>query len=205
MGLDFNFDEISLDQKASRDQLEIDLYDELVTISDSEPEDQVRLLAVARPAAHPTESDRPESIRITGSLSKEQRPRPGVAKPPEPTAGQSEPFVIPARVNGAKSQHGHESTHPRSVPLPGVPVPGAAPQAPVAPPLPLPKVPQRSQTAAPSDARSQLSAARPDIVPDAAQTRVPAPGAPQITRCANCGQPAGDLDMICIECGAFIG
>src|SRR5215469_10752667 len=70
MGLDFSFDDISLDEKVSREQLEIDLYDELITISDAEPDEQVRMLS-AKPAAvvNQQEDDKPESpARSVGNI-----------------------------------------------------------------------------------------------------------------------------------------
>src|SRR5262249_16265658 len=104
MGVEFNFDEISLDQKVSREQLEIDLYDELVTISDAEPEEQVKLLSAKPAVAVSHEGDKPESIRVTGYLGKDHSL--AVAQVlPAPHAPELTEIPVAARpANVAKSQ-----------------------------------------------------------------------------------------------------
>jgi len=211
MGLEFSFDEISLDQKVSRDQLEIDLYDELVTISDAEPEEQVRLLAVKPAVPVALEDDKPESIRVTGSLGKDHL----LAETPilrVPIASEQTEFPVAPRPAGIA----------KSGPLPTAypPMPGEAPALPV---THLPLNGQNSgpfQSTGPSQRTTEIQPppqARPPVVvaPTGPQPSAPHPPAPapvptastagSTGACPDCGKPAGELDMICIECGAFIG
>jgi hypothetical protein len=183
MGLDFSFDEISMDQRVSQEPIEIDLYDELITISDAEPDEQVRLLAIRPPAAGAKTDDMPESITVTGSLAKEQAPA--------------------------------------SVPVMASQTTAARTEIPVAPPPPNGTQPEPTVTAIPSLRTREITLPPPQIQPAVAEAlRQPQPSAPlqkpspapakvapkaSINVCSDCGQPAGELDMICIECGAFIG
>src|SRR5262245_55050147 len=214
MGLEFSFDEISLDQKVSRDQLEIDLYDELITISDAEPEEQVSLLAV-KPAVPVVQADdKPESIRITGSLGKEHLL---MATPvsPAPTAAEQIEIAVDARpANVAR---------PQSIPAPYPPPVGAGPGFPVAPPAPngprsAPTQPS-DQTPGPSPKPKEVQPPPQAAAPIFTRSKelqppLPVPPAPRVplasanasaSSCPDCGNPAGELDMICIDCGAFIG
>jgi hypothetical protein len=200
MGPEFSFDEISLDQHASREQLEIDLYDELVTITDAEPDEQIRLLAVKPPApVGPAEPDRPESIRITGSLAKDQSP----ANPPVTPLAVAGPYGKPDPAGGAYPAP--EATAPEvrkpSPPLNGRNSGAIQPSNPgpttpeIAPPLP------QVQAPAPAPRKTQLAAPVP---PPSKPVRT-GPAQASVQKCPDCGQPAGELDMICIECGTFIG
>src|SRR5262252_3896485 len=109
VGLEFSFDDISLDEKVSREQLEIDLYDELITISDAEPDEQVRMLS-AKPAAvvNQQEDDKPESIRVTGSLGREHTAPERLAMPAlisneHPSMPAAAPPLPPPLARAAKS------------------------------------------------------------------------------------------------------
>ena len=208
MGLEFSFDEISLDQQASSEQLEIDLYDELVTIAVAEPEEQVRLLATT-PAPMPgrAEPDKPESIRVTGSLGKEQFQAGMLVAPAEIPVQTEAPIPAPqlkamppeapeyphARAplwSGDISEHPAPTNGERPHPLQPA---GAVREADKATPPPKPQVPPHPQDSQP----------RPKAPPVPPVLAAP-PAAPAVT-CPDCGREAGELDMICIECGAFIG
>src|SRR5260370_30560355 len=103
MGLEFRFYEISLDQQVSKEQLEIDLYDELITITDADPDEQVRLLAVRPVVGGSKQDDKPESIRVTGSLGKELSPTAASVAPGEIAAHMTGMPVMAPPSNGAKS------------------------------------------------------------------------------------------------------
>jgi hypothetical protein len=252
MGLEFSFDDISLDQQVSREQLEIDLYDELITISDAEPDDQIRMLS-SKPAAVSShqENDKPESIRVTGSLGRERAfgetpPMPAAAgfeqaskpaaatHPPLPASPRkSAPLPYPPAADPSLA------ADPGNTPLPSAYRPAAdtstvaaAPPPNGQRPAPVQPVPPRPMTAEPApppaewppeapprQARPQPPVPTPVFqAPPAPSRSAPLPPAPpkaapapvvavtgSINRCPDCGQPAGDLDMICIECGGFIG
>jgi len=212
MGLEFSFDEISLDQKVSGEQLEIDLYDELATISEAEPEEQVRLLAVKPVVAVSHQDDKPESIRITGSAGKEHSL---AAAPTLPVPVAPEPTWIPldARPAGIAKA---ELLHP-AYPLPQA----AAHELPLAPPAPPNRrnsgafqssgqSPRTKEIQGPARAQAPVSdqtksPQTPGPLPKAAATVPTVSAEPLPGACPDCGNPASELDMICIECGAFIG
>jgi hypothetical protein len=218
MELEFSFDEISLDQQVSREQLEIDLYDELITISDAEPDEQMRLLAARPQVGSVREADRPESIRITSSLAKV--PTTSVSgTSSQIVAGQGPVSITPALPNGAPSQP-LPSINPYSAegPREATPVP---PRVAVQKPEPLPPaVPTAIPPDFPGSKTGEIPTPRALVQQPVGEpsgvARPSAPVAPAITadpavqaasgiKCQDCGQLAGELDMICIECGAFLG
>jgi len=250
MGLEFSFDDISLDQQVSREQLEIDLYDELIEISDAEPDDQIRMLS-SKPAAVSShqENDKPESIRVTGSLGKErvvaetpatsaseeQASKPAaVTHPPLPASPRkSAPLPYPPAADLSLAAD-PGNTPPPSAYRPAadssivaaVPPPNGqrpAPVRPAPPPRPMTAEPGPSPAewlleAAPRQAVPQPPLPSPVLqAPPVPSRSAPLPPPPKaapvpvvadsgsVNRCPDCGQPAGDLDMICIECGGFIG
>ncbi|HKF57376.1 MAG TPA: hypothetical protein VKJ45_18105 [Blastocatellia bacterium] len=249
MGLEFSFDDISLDQQVSREQLEIDLYDELIEISDAEPDEQIRMLSSKPAAVSSQEDDKPESIRVTASLGKERvvaeipatsasdeqasKPAAPVTHPPLPASPRkSAPLPYPPGADLSLA------ADPGNTPLPSAyrpaadssivaaapppngqrpaPVHPAPPRLMTAEPAPLPAV--RPPEAAPRQAMPQPPLPPPVLQgppapPRSAPLPLPPKAAPvpvvadsgSVNRCPDCGQPAGDLDMICIECGGFIG
>jgi hypothetical protein len=220
MGLEFSFDDVSLDQQVSGDQLEIDLYDELITISDAEPDEQVRLLSARPQATGYRQDDKAESIRVTGSLARGPASG-GLAMPDQIIPAQDDPFAAAPPPN---------STRPR--PLPG-PSPVPRETRPQVPPTPLPTPPAVAGQRPAQPIQPEFSAPIPapktrEMTPPGTLHQQPAPQPPRVQRppssvsapgsaapvvsaetpgnkCQDCGQPAGDLDMICIECGAFLG
>jgi hypothetical protein len=249
MGLEFSFDDISLDQQVSREQLEIDLYDELIEISDAEPDEQIRMLS-SKPAAVAShqESDKPESIRVTGALgrervvaetpatstSDEQASKPAAAThPPLPASPRkSAPLPYPPVADLSLA------ADPGNLPLPSAyrpaadtsivaaaPPPNGQRPAPVrpAPPMPITAEPAPVPAEWPPEAGPRQVMPQPPLpspvlqAPPTPPRSAPLPPLPKaapvavvadsgfVNRCPDCGQPAGDLDMICIECGAFIG
>jgi hypothetical protein len=239
MGLEFSFDDANLDQQVSRDQLEIDLYDELITISDAEPDEQVKMLATkpATVAGHQG-NDKPESIRVTGSLGRERAmgeapPMPSPAWPEQdsmPAAGapparpaKSAPLpsaypavadpgnmAVPTNPNGQKPVPVRPvSPNPmpaerRPAPVERPPVP-APMQVPTQHPLPSAEVQAPPRRVSQQLAAPPRAAAPPPVAPPRAAPVMPVPETRFVNKCPDCGQPAGDLDLICIECGGFIG
>jgi hypothetical protein len=217
MGLDFNFDDIDLEQHVSENQLEIDLYDELITITDAEPDDQIRLLAARTLVGNHNADDKPESIRITGSLA---RVSPAIGAPAlqgQIVARQDETFLTPPPPNGAKSQPlpsinpVSQETRPQVPPTHPPTVIGHKPQPiQTATPAPIPS-PPRAETNPPPAVVEQPVPQPPRVARPPAPVPLPSKAAPVVPvtasgpRCQDCGQPAGELDMICIECGAFLG
>ncbi len=203
MTLEFSFDEISLDQKVSREQLEIDLYDELVTISDAEPEEQVRLLAVKPAVPISPQDDKPESIRVTGSLGKEHSMT-GTPFSTVPKVAQQTEAPIAARHDIVEKPEPLPLAIDARPGLPVTPLNGHKPN-PVKPPAPSPRT-KEIQPPAQAPAFAPSKNPEPSTPPRPAPSPVPTASAePLAGECPDCGKPAGELDMICIECGAFIG
>jgi hypothetical protein len=207
MGLEFRFDEISLDQQVSSEQVEIDLYDELITISDAAPEEQVRLLAIKPALDNPIEGDGPESIRVTGSPGKEQLPATGPGGTTEPVIQRAEVPIVAPSPYGRNSQPLNSpnlvtpANQPQAASTPHSNGQKSEPQQPATPAAKpadtiLPPTPVHPGLAAPPRQGQRVPTALPPSPPViAAPANV----------CPDCGQAAGELDMICIECGAFIG
>jgi hypothetical protein len=231
MGLEFSFDD-TLDQQVSRDQLEIDLYDELITISDAEPDEQVRMLATkpATVVGH-QENDKPESIRVTGSLGRERGMSDAPAMPigigpeqasmpadgPPPANPAQSAAILPGSATPTASNGQNlaparlASATPMTAERRPAPVewPPDAPTMHVKPPLPLPTPTAQALAPPPKSALPPVAPPRavapPPVAPPKAAPVTAVPDTRFVNKCPDCGQPAGDLDMICIECGGFIG